>query len=379
MAPTRRRILQGAAFGLAVLPPPLRLRRPRSRSGGPFHILILGGTGFLGPHIVRAALARGHRVTLFNRGRTNPQLFPELEKLVGDRDPEQGEGLSALEGRSFDAVVDTSGYYPRHVRASAGLLAPRVGHYLFVSSISVYPSFEKKGITEDEPIPLWEGEVVERFRNETYGPYKYLCEQAASEAMEGRCTHVRPGLIVGPGDPTPRFSYWPLRVRRGGEILAPGRPTDPVQYIDARDLAAWMVSALEQRLQGTYNLVGPDAPATLADLLHGCKAVTGGDASFTWVDAGFLAGHELRAWAHLPVWADPEGAMGGLNQVSNARARATGFRSRPLAETVAGVLDWYDTLPQERQGRLRFPLKPEREAEVLSAWRVARRGSAGGE
>ncbi|PTL79825.1 SDR family oxidoreductase [Vitiosangium sp. GDMCC 1.1324] len=347
------------------------------RSGGSKRILILGGTGFLGPQLVDAARARGHTVTLFNRGKTRPQLFPDVEKLHGDRDPRNGEGLKALEGRSWDAVIDTSGYVPRIVRASAELLAPHVGHYVFISTISVYKELPRPGMDEDSPLATVSDPSNEDVR-ENYGALKALCEKAAEAAFPGRTTNIRPGLIVGPDDPTQRFTYWPVRVARGGEVLAPGSGEDPAQFIDVRDLAEWTLLAIENRDLGTFNATGPAKPLTMKELLEACRQASSGDAAFTWADAAFLETQSVRAWMDMPVWVTPEGEMAGMSAVSNARAVARGLKFRPTVDTARDTLAWFNGLPPERQAELqkRAGLSPEREREVLAAWRQQRAGSA---
>lgn len=377
MIPSRREFLQntlsvgvtaGAAMQAAAAAQEHGPSGPEPRKLG---LLILGGTGFLGPAVVEAALARGYEMTLFNRGRTNPDLFEgRVETLRGDRDPDKGEGLSGLRGRRWDAVIDTSGYFPRLVGASAGLLADAVGQYVFISSISVYSDNSIIGMDESGPIATMEDETLEEFgpQFEYYGPLKALCEQAAEQALPGRATTIRPGLIVGPRDPTPRFTYWPVRVRRGGDVLSPGSPNDPVQYIDVRDLADFIIQTIRQRDTGVFNATGPNAPTDIAQMLYGCKAVTGGSAEFTWVDADFLADRQINGWSDLPVWVAPRDGHEGFHRVSIARAIAAGLKSRPLAETASATLAWYDTLPADRAPK--FSLTPEREAEVLAAWKA---------
>ncbi|NVB41397.1 NAD-dependent epimerase/dehydratase family protein [Pseudenhygromyxa sp. WMMC2535] len=335
-------------------------------SGEGMHVLILGGTGFLGPHFVREALARGHRVTLFNRGKTNPHLFPELEKLRGDR---RAGDLQALEGRRFDAVVDTSGYLPQNVAATAGLLADS-GQYLFVSSVSVYRDQGQAGLTVGDPVaphPEPGNDDVAQF----YGPLKALCEQAAEDQMPGRTTVIRPGLIVGPGDPTDRFTYWPVRLARGGEVMAPGRPEDPVQLIDARDLAAFMVHCLEARDFSTYNAVGPAERLGVGEMLRVGAEALGSSASFVWVPAPFLAEQEVAPWVEMTVWVPPEDPeFGGLGSVDGSAAVAAGLRHRPLAETFVDTLADWRALPEARREAPRAGLPAAREAEVLAAWRA---------
>jgi 2'-hydroxyisoflavone reductase len=332
------------------------------------NILILGGTVFLGRHLVEAAIARGHRVTLFNRGQHNPELYPDVEKLRGDRDGD----LSVLQGRRWDAAIDTCGYIPRHVRASAGLLAGAVDHYTFISSISVYADFRAPGVDESDPVGTLEDTTVEEITGETYGPLKALCEQAAEQAMPGRVLQVRPGLIVGPHDPTDRFTYWPTRVARGGEVLAPGQPHAPVQFIDARDLAKWTVRMVEARQTGTYNATGPDYELELGRLLEECKAVSGSDARLVWADESFLLGAGVGPWIELPLWIAGRPAMAHLQRVSIRRATDAGLTFRPLAETIRDTLEWDATRPAEEERGA--GLKPEREVELLRAWRA--QGSA---
>jgi len=327
-------------------------------------ILILGGTGFLGPHTIRAALARGHRMTLFNRGKTNPHLFPELEKLIGDRDGD----LLALKGRRWDAVIDTSGYVPRLVRDSAALLAPSCDHYMFVSSVSVYESFAEPGMDEDAPLGTLENEGVEEVTSETYGPLKVQCERAATEAMAGRATIIRPGLIVGPGDPTDRFTYWPVRVAAGGEVLAPGEPNGPLQVIDVRDLASWMVRCLEERALGTYNAISPAGALSMGNMMIACREASGSEARFTWVEADFLEQQGVAAWSELPAWLPPRGDYAGFGQISVERATARGLSHRDLRVTIRDTLEWWESLPDERRSKMKAGLSREREREVLAAW-----------
>jgi 2'-hydroxyisoflavone reductase len=328
-------------------------------------LLILGGTVFLGRHVAEAALARGHAVTLFNRGQHNPDLFPDVEKLRGDRNCV----LEALRGRSWDAVIDTCGYVPRVVRASAQRLAEAVGHYTFISSISVYPSFPTPGMDESAPVGTLADESVEEVTGETYGPLKALCEQAAEAAMPGRVLSVRAGLIVGPYDPTDRFTYWPRRVARGGDVLAPGSPNGPVQFIDARDLAEWILRMAETGGTGVFNATGPAEPLTMGRLLEECRTVSGSDATLNWVDEEFLLTAGAAPWSELPLWVPArEEAMAGFSAVSCAKAIAAGLTFRPLAGTIRDTLAWDATLPADRE--LRAGLKPEREAELLAAWRA---------
>jgi 2'-hydroxyisoflavone reductase len=376
---SRRRFLQGsllaAAAGVGLGAYPARRRQQLLPEEQRLKILILGGTRFLGPHVVENAIERGHTVTLFNRGKSNPDLFPDLELLKGDRDPDKGTGLESLRNRSWDAAVDTSGYYPRMVRASAGLLSANIGQYVFISSISVYADTSKPNQDETGEIATIEDETVETMgeRFENYGPLKALCEQAATKAMVGRATNIRPGLIVGPRDNAPRFTYWPVRIERGGEVLAPGDPSDPVQFIDTRDLAAFIVGVIETRRMGVFNATGPNHPTTIGEMLHGCKAVTGGDARFTWVPADFLAEHDVYGWGDLPVWLPPVGETAGFHRFNIDRAIKAGLTSRPLADTVQATLDWYHAWPAGKPFPWRGGMQPEREREVLDAWHEAQK------
>jgi 2'-hydroxyisoflavone reductase len=381
MPSSRRRFLKSAALGGAGLwlaPSVLAHAGAASRAaagsdpaGRKLKLLVLGGTRFLGPALVERALERGHAVTLFNRGKSNPEMFKELEQLRGDRDPNEGDGLGALEGRKWDAVLDTSGFFPRMVDASASLLAPNVGQYVFISTLSVYGEAFPLSITEDSPVATIEDPSVEEYGEnfENYGPLKALCEQAAEKAMPGRTTNLRPGLIVGYRDNVPRFTYWPVRVERGGEVLSPGNPDDPVQYIDARDLARFAIHTIEQKITGVFNVNGPaEAPTTIAEVLYGCKAVTGGSATFTWVDAEFLAEKGLQPWAQMPLWIPPEGEYEGFHRLDCGKAVEAGFTTRPLAETVRETLEWYHEWPEGKEFPWRGGIEAAQEAEVLKAW-----------
>lgn len=362
------------AIGLG-LPGPLACA-PGDTRPSPMTILVLGGTGFIGPHMVRYAMSRGHTVTLFNRGRTNPHLFPELEKLVGDRDGD----LAALEGRRFDAVIDNSGFVPRHVRDSAELLADS-GRYMFVSSISAYKDLAPDGITEEYEVGRLEDPTVEEVTGRTYGPLKALCEEAVQEVFGGRANIVRPGYIVGPGDPTDRWTYWPVRVSMGGDMLVPGTPDDPVQFIDARDLGSWMVGMLENEVGGVYNAIGPVEPLTMGSMLETCREVSGGEPVFHWVDASFIEEQNV----FFPIWNPTTGDFGGAHRVDISQAIATGYTSRPVADTVRDTLEWWIGLGEEDRpgGALRAgPRKPgamggqavttdsmlELEAALLAEW-----------
>ncbi len=320
-------------------------------------LLVLGGTLFVGRHLVETALARGHQVTLFNRGVQNAGLFPEVEQLRGDRDG----ALEALQGRTWDAVIDTCGYVPRIVEQSATLLADSVAHYTFISSISVYADFDQPGLNEASSVGVLDdpGGVAE-ITATTYGPLKALCEQAAEAALPGRVLTVRPGLIVGPYDPTDRFTYWPVRVAAGGPTLAPGDPDAQVQFIDVRDLAAWTLDMIERQATGVYNATGPADRLTMDSLLRNCRRVTESDADFIWVDEAYLTEHEVKPYTEMPLWLPS--AWRGMSQADCSRAIAAGLTFRPLDTTITDTLSWFRA---ERDDGLRAGMTREREVELV--------------
>ena len=407
-------VLAFAAFGSACnAPGPEPPTRPAKK-----RILILGGTGFLGPKTVEVALARGHEVTIFNRGKREkflPFEFKNVEHLYGNRDPllpaddERGpdqqllhpeatpKGLEQLRGRSWDAVIDNSGYFPRMVKASAELLAPRVKQYIFISTISAYASNKQPGADETAALATLADPAVETMGAsfENYGGLKALCEQAVEAAFPGRAAIVRPGYIVGPGDPTDRFTYWPVRIARGGEVLAPGSPDDPVEWIDVRDLAAWLVKLVEDGTSGTFNAVGPEQPGKWGELLEACVAAAPAPATLTWIPDEWLVKNGQGGEDGFPIWAPPTGTSAGFHSWSNARARRAGLTFRPAADTIQATLAWY---PGEVERRIRVtrelteaaqakgnepPKLPdpralkagpsaEREAELLAKWKAER-------
>ena len=325
----------------------------------PLRILILGGTGFVGPNQVSTALAHGHEITLFNRGRTNPELFPDLETLIGDRN----DDLSALEGdREWDVVIDNPANLPRWVRTATEVLAGRVGKYAYVSSTGVYVPYLTTDITEDAPTDTIEDPETEVVDGRTFGALKALCEDATREAFPENHLVFRPTYIVGPGDPTDRFTYWPVRLGRGGETLAPGDPADPMQHVDVRDLSAFMIDAIENDLTGTLNVVGPREPLTMGGLLERTRAAVESDATLVWVDAEFLREHGHFA---VTYWTKPEGDYLGMMQVNGDRSFAAGFDPRPLEETARDTLAWF-SLEEPRE--LRSGFAPEEEAELLAAF-----------
>lgn len=371
----RRRVLAGTTAALAGLSLPSLARTasgPSNRSDK--SLLILGGTGFLGPHVVAAARARGWEVTLFNRGRSAPELFPDIETLIGDRNPDRGAGLSALEGdRRWDYVVDTTSYVPRLTREVTELLADRVERYALISTVSVYADFSEPGMDETAAVGRLDDPTDEELTGLTYGPLKALCEEAAEEVLPGRVAHVRPGLIVGPRDSTDRFTYWPVRIREGGRVLAPGSIDDPVQFIDARDLAEFTIGCLAGDRMGTFNATGPTYGLSIGGLVYGCRAAVESDARFHWISEEAMEGLELSGWSDLPVWTPPAGEMAGMGAVSIRRAIEAGLHSRPLADTVRDTLAWWDEQPAERQV-LRWGLSREREAQALATLDGVRQG-----
>jgi 2'-hydroxyisoflavone reductase len=378
--PNRREFIRLAALGAGVLGAGLwpigtgagaasaaAVRRPTdSAPGRSLRILILGGTGFIGPHLVRAVLARGHTPVLFNRGRTQPQMFAEqyagLESLVGDRDGD----IAALATGRWDAVIDDSGYTPEQVRATAELLRERVDHYVFTSTRGVYRDFTPAHVDEDAPLGMagvpdsqWTG----------YGPLKALAEREVQRVFAGRHTIARPPIITGPGDATDRFTYWYVRVDRGGDVLAPGDPADPVQYIDVRDLVDFYLHVVEQRTSGVFNVVAPAAPLSSAAFLHGLRAGTAAPVSFTWVDWDFLESAGVREGRELSAWRAPRGANLNYGRVDNRRAIAAGLTFRPLAVTAGDTLAWWNTLPAERRDGSRAGIPADLERAALEAWR----------
>ncbi len=336
----------------------------------PLRILILGGTGFIGPYQVQYALSRGHKITTFNRGKTHKNELPEaVEQLIGDRNGQ----LDALKNRQWDVVIDNPTTLPAWVRDAAQILKDNVERYVFISTISVYGEV-KQSVDESAPLAKYEGpdpykETLEAMKAggfKTYGPLKALSERETEKWFPGKALIIRPGLIVGPHDETDRFTYWPVRIDRGGEVLAPGNPNDPVQFIDARDLAEWTIRMAENRESGIYNATGPAKPLGIGGMLDGIKDAEKSNATFTWVNEEFLTQQKVEPWSDMPVWT---GKNSGLARTSISRALAKGLTFRPLADTARDTLAWFKSLPQDRQSKVRAGLTPEREAEVLAAWK----------
>jgi 2'-hydroxyisoflavone reductase len=296
-------------------------------------ILILGGTVFLGRYLVEAALQKGHEVTLFNRGQTNAELFPEVEKLLGDRDGDLGK----LAKHKWDVVIDTSGYFPRIVEKSAQALKHSVEHYIFISSISVYADFKELAIQEGYPIGVLEDPHIEEINGETYGPLKALCEASLERILPGKVLNIRPGLIVGPHDPTDRFTYWPHRINQGGEILVPGSKQRKLQFIDVRDLSEWIIHMAELKKTGVYNATGPREALTMEKFIEACNP----SGEYNWIEDEFLLEHKVEVFTELPFWIPAsDGNSAGFLQVNLDKALEEGLSFRPLAETILDTLTW---------------------------------------
>ena len=332
-------------------------------------LLVLGGTGFLGPHFVQAALERGHEVTLFNRGKRAATAPEGVEVLLGDRAIAATEpgGLSALKGRRWDAVIDNCGYVPRIVRQSAEMLAGSVDRYVFVSSISVYADSSAPGLDESAEVlrlPADEADSEEVMKH--YGALKAASEEAVEAALPGRTLRVRPGLIVGPLDPTDRFTYWPARMDRGGEVLAPGDGSDPTQVMDVRDLAEWMLRAAQGKLTGIFNATGPDDRLTMRAMLEACREAAGrNDVTLRWMSWPELEAAGVAPWSDMPAWIPSVGESAGIGAVNCSRAIAAGMTFRPIVDTARDTLSWWRSLPSERRAALKAGLSPEREVELL--------------
>ena len=367
-ATSRRSFLTSVAAAGAVAPLALAANDLRATQPAQKKILVLGGTAFLGPHFVRAAQANGHTITLFNRGKTNPGLFKDLEQLRGDR--EKGE-LDALKGRQWDAVVDTSGYVPAHVEATATLLAASK-HYQFISTISVYGSFGERPDTIDEKTEaatVGDEDVAKvntiRQAMPFYGPLKARCEAAAAAAMPGKVCNIRPGLIVGPGDTSDRFTWWPMRCDRGGDMVAPGDQDGHVQFVDVRDLAAWMLHCIEHDVVGVHNVTGFHGRVSMAEMLGACKAATASAVNLVWLSEEFLAENKVSPYQQMPLWIPRE----GRSVVDCTKAIAAGLRFRPIADTVRDTLQWAKT---ERGDKpfARTGLAADKENELIAKWRA---------
>ncbi len=393
MAPTRRTFIKtstlatvGSALGGARVAAQAQAQAPARQLPGlqtpnvgraptPLSILIIGGTGFTGPEQVEYALARGHKVTLLNRNKTRPDLFKgSVEQLIGDLNTD----VSALKDHSFDAVLDIPTTFPGWVRNVGQYLKGRVKQYVFISTQSVYTDDSVAWKDEDDTLATMPAgvdpyDLTPANASRYYGALKAFSETEVRKTYPGMALIIRPGLIVGPLDRSDRFTYWPSRIDKGGEVLAPGDPADPVQIIDARDLAEWTIRMIEARETGIYNASGPAAPLSIAELLYGIKAITTSGAQFTWVPADFLRAEKVSGWRDMPVWVSPKGRP-GFSQRSSAKAAAKGLTFRPLADTAKATLDWHKQRPAAEQQTLAegkiAGMSAEREAAVLAAWKA---------
>lgn len=429
MTTTRREFITSTTAAIAATtlwPQALGAAGPAGKAAKPLRILILGGTGFLGPACTESALARGHAVTHFNSGRTEerrretgrPSVVPAgVEQLHGNRDPNKTaadrkaeskpggapstppatgagpapaaandptspKGLSQLVGKKWDAVIDTSGFFPRMVRASAELLAPSVRQYVFISSISVYKDTSTPNYDESAKLATLADPSVEDFGKDfaNYGGGKALCEKAAEDAMPGRVTSVRAGYIVGPRDTSGRFIYWPLRASLGGAMIVPGRPADPIQIIDVRDLADWIIHCIEDNIVGAFNATGPAKELSMKAFVEGVRKGVGASPTFTWIDDAFLKAHNVGE-EQFPLYAPPSGETAGFHRCNIGRALKAGLKFRPLPDTAKVTLDWYKSLPADLQARVapQFVKPPtgeawlEKEKRLLMEWQSSQK------
>ena len=372
MRVTRRSLLQLSTA--AMLGASLRSFAATTTRPKPMRLLILGGTGFIGPYQVRYALERGHQVTIFNRGRQHMEWPGPVEELLGDRNT--GD-LKSLEGRDWDVCIDNPTTLPFWVRDAGRSLQGRIKNYVFISTISVYAD-DKMPADESAPVAAYTGtdplaETLDSFHahGELYGPLKAESEKEAEKQFPGKATIIRPGLIVGPGDETDRFTYWPVRLSRGGEVLAPGDGSDPVQIIDARDLAEWTIRMAEARAVGTYNATGPAHPLTMRQMLTGIASAIHANPTIEWVSTDFLKAEKVEAWSDMPTWIPGRGDTAGFGRRSIKKAIANGLTFRPLSQTASDTLAWFKQQPAERQEKLKAGIAPEREKEVLAKWAAA--------
>lgn len=354
-------LMAGAAAGTVLAGPAWSAEGAMKGPAQALKVLLFGGTGFIGPHFVRELSAGGHQLTLVNRGKRNPGLFPNLETLIGDRNGP----LDALQGRQWDVVIDDSGYLPAQVRRSTQLLQDNVRHYIFVSSISAYADLTPPGIDEGYRLATLKDPNVTTITDETYGGLKAACEQIVEQTFGERQAVIRPTYIVGPGDSSDRFTYWPVRAARGGEMLAPGSALDPIQFIDVRDLASFMRVCVERSVAGRYNACNPPGAVTIGDVLESSKRIARSNTSFAWASQSFLEKNQALESGEIPIWSPPSGKDAGAALVSSARAVAKGLRFRALEETVRDTLAWHETRPAEQKSKLRAGLTAERETQLL--------------
>ncbi len=371
MPTTRREILgfAGAVAASTMMPAVAQTPGGITAKPKPLSILILGGTGFTGPHQVRYALSRGHKVTLFNRGKRPKEWPSHVDELTGDRETND---YASLKGKKFDVCIDNPTSVPHWIRDASAVLKGNVGHFIFISTLSVYADNTKVGDDETAPRAKYSGkdamkETIGDLRKnmELYGPLKALSEDESHKQFPGITTVIRPGLIVGPGDETDRFTYWPMRIAKGGKVLTPPL-ADPVQFIDARDLAEWTIRMAEAKTFGNFDGNGPDYPLTMGGLLYGIRAVTTAGCEFREASTAFLEKHKVNAWSDLPVWVPGEGETAGFHRRNTARSVKAGLTFRPLATTAADTLAWFNSQTPERRAKFRAGLKAEREAELLT-------------
>lgn len=355
-----------SAIGAAGLASTLPLQVLGMTAKKNMKVLFMGGTGFIGPHMVRALVKAGFEVTLFNRGKTNTHLFPELAKIKGDR---LTDDIKQLSGHHWDLIVDSSCYIPRAVDMLMDAVGTdQVKQYIFISTISVYASYAQAGITETSPLAKMDEDPDSEDVSKWYGALKVRCEEQAEKAMPGRVTKVRCGLIIGPGDKSDRFTYWPVMAANSDEMLAPGSGDDALQTIDARDLADWVVHCIDQNLVGPFNSTNPAGLYTFRDLLHMCRDELNPDLKLTWVSEDFLETQSLQESGGLPLWVGSNEEYAGIWKVNAELATSKGLKARPLSESIKDTWAWWQTLPEERTAKLKTGISPGRQADILAIW-----------
>ncbi|NVK22805.1 MAG: NAD-dependent epimerase/dehydratase family protein [Kangiellaceae bacterium] len=366
----RRQFIKSSLIASAGLATACQARSVIPKSDKPLNILFMGGTGFLGPHTVKAAIDAGHKVTLFNRGKTKPTLYPELlgslPLIKGDR---KTDDIKQLKDSKWDLVIDTSSYYPRVVDMLLDQVADNIGQYILISTISVYADWSQKNMDESAAVGTLDDPTTEQVTGETYGPLKALCEQAAQKRLGERATIIRPGLIVGPGDKTDRFTYWPVRIAKGGDVLCPSEGKDFIQIIDVRDLAEWTIHCANKKISGVFNAQTNANDITIGELLTNCKMTLNPKANLVWVPTEFLESQSVAPWGEMPTWFPPKGDFAGAGTMSSKKAYANGLQQRPLKTIIKDTFDWFSSLPEERKGQLRAGIAAEKEAKVLAAWK----------
>ena len=339
----------------------------------PLNILFMGGTGFLGPHTVKAAIDAGHKVTLFNRGKTKPTLYPELldslPLITGDR---KTDDIKQLKDSKWDLVIDTSSYYPRVVDMLLDQIGDNIGQYILISTVSVYANWSQKNMDESAAVGTLADPSTEQVTGESYGPLKALCEQAAQKRLGDRATIIRPGLIVGPGDKTDRFTYWPVRIAKGGDVLCPSEGNDFIQIIDVRDLAEWVIHCGHKKISGVFNAQTNGGDITIGELLTNCRMTLNPKANLVWVPSDFLESQSVAPWGEMPTWLPPQGDYAGAGTMSSEKAYSNGLTQRPLKTIIQDTYDWFSSLPAERQAQVRAGIAADKEAKVLAAWKVHR-------